>query len=259
MSDQSAEERFHFNRIASLYDTARPGYSSLLVDDLICLSKLKPGASVLDIGCGTGKSTLPFAQRGYKVCALDPGEEMMDICKRNLRAYANVRYELGSFETWAWSGEPFDLVVSGTAFHWVSEAAHGRLSDVLKSDGALGVFWHTFLNGNEPVYGTFNEIYKKHSPENYAADFAAAQEVFDRKREQKMLSLAGFKHWRVMRYYDYPTYDARRYVELMRTWSTHRNVDERLFEAVGSAINAAGGTIVKPVRTTVCLALRNGG
>jgi len=40
-------------------------------------------------------------------------------------------------------------------------------------------------------------------------------------------------------------YDAKRYVDLMRTWSTHRQVNETLFKEVGAAIDAAGGEIVK--------------
>jgi hypothetical protein len=57
--------------------------------------------------------------------------------------------------------------------------------------------------------------------------------------------MTGFRHWRVIRYYDDLLYDAKRYVDLMRTWSTHRQVNETLFKEVGAAIDAAGGEIVK--------------
>jgi trans-aconitate methyltransferase len=257
MSDSITEERFHFNGVAGLYDSARPGYPPLLIDDLICLSKANAGASILDIGCGTGKSTEPFAKRGYSVCALDPGIAMLELWKKNLQAYANVKYEVGSFETWTWSGRPFDLVVSGTAFHWVTEAGHRRLLDVLQPQGAIAVFWQTFLNGPDPVYGTIEELYQRYAPEIQVEDFHGTQEVFDRRREQQMLSMIGFRHWRVIRYYDDLLYDAKRYVDLMRTWSTHRQVNETLFREVGAAIDAAGGEIVKPVRTTLCLAQKD--
>jgi ubiquinone/menaquinone biosynthesis C-methylase UbiE len=257
MSDSITEERFHFNSVAGLYDSARPGYSSLLIDDLICLSKTKEGASVLDIGCGTGKSTEPFAKRGYSVCALDPGIAMLELCKKNLQAYTNVKYEVGSFETWDWHGSPFDLVVSGTAFHWVPDAGHRRVRDVLQPQGAIAVFWQTFLNGPDPVYRTIEELYQRHAPEIQVEDFHGTQEVFDRKREQQVLSMVGFSQWRVIRYYEYLSYDAKRYVDLMRTWSTHRDVSETLFSEVGSAIGASGGEIVKPVRTTLCLAQKD--
>jgi ubiquinone/menaquinone biosynthesis C-methylase UbiE len=249
MSDQTAEERFHFNSIATLYDSARPGYPALLIDDIIFLSKISPESSVLDIGCGTGKSAEPFAKRGYNVCALDPGAHMLEQCKRNLHGYPNVSFEMGSFETWTWSGQPFDLVISGTAFHWVPETARQKLTAILKPSGALGIFWHTFLNGPDPIYGKIDELYKRYAPENCVADFDATQEVFDRKREKQMLSMAGFGPWRVIRYYTDVEYDAKGYVDLMRTWSTHRNTNGMLFTEVGSAIKAAGGRIAKPIRT----------
>ena len=257
MIDQTTEERFHFNNVADLYDSARPDYPSLLADDLICLLKIPPDASILDVGCGTGKSTELFAKRGYSVYALDPGIHMLELCKRNLHAYASIRYEIGSFESWSWSGRPFDLIVSGTAFHWVPEAAHKQLTALLQPKGALAIFWHTFLSGSDPVHGTIQELYKKHSPENYDKDFHMAQEVFDRKREQQVLSIAGFGQWRTIRYYDDLLYGAKRYVELMRTWSTHRYVNEILFSEVKSAIDAAGGSITKPIRTTLCFAQRH--
>jgi SAM-dependent methyltransferase len=254
MSEQATEDRFHFNNHATLYDAVRPEYPSLLIEDLITLGGVPPGASILDIGCGTGKSTMPFAMREYSVCALDPGSNMLDRCRHNLKGYANVTYECGSFESWNWSGRKFDLVVSGTAFHWVSEAGHKKLSELLQPNGALGIFWHTFLSGSDPIYATINELYKKHAPEHFGEDNPEGLELFDLKRERLFLSIPGFADWRVIRYYTNYVYDSNRYVDLMRTWSTHRNIGEDLFREVGLALDANGGQIIKPIRTTLCLA-----
>jgi hypothetical protein len=60
-----------------------------------------------------------------------------------------------------------------------------------------------------------------------------------------------------MPYYDDLLYDAKPYVDLMKTWSTHSQVNETLFREVGAAIDAAGDEIVKPVRTTLCLAQKD--
>ncbi len=61
---------------------------------------------------------------------------MLELYKKNLFRYANVRYEMESFETWAWSGAPFDLIISGTAFHWVAETGHRQLTDILRPNGS---------------------------------------------------------------------------------------------------------------------------
>lgn len=48
------------------------------VQDLF-LSKLKEGASILDFGCGSGRDTRDFLQRGYWVTALDGSAELCRI------------------------------------------------------------------------------------------------------------------------------------------------------------------------------------
>ena len=41
---------------------------------------------VIEVGCGTGQMTLPFAQRGYTVVALDQGERLAALTRPALSA-----------------------------------------------------------------------------------------------------------------------------------------------------------------------------
>jgi ubiquinone/menaquinone biosynthesis C-methylase UbiE len=56
-----------FNDVARLYDQTRPGYPEALIEDAIRLSGIPSGGRILEIGCGPGKATLPFARRGYRM------------------------------------------------------------------------------------------------------------------------------------------------------------------------------------------------
>jgi ubiquinone/menaquinone biosynthesis C-methylase UbiE len=228
----------------------------MLVDDLIWLSKIPLRGQVLDVGCGTGKSTEPFAMRGFEVCALDPGANMLAVCKNKLRAYPNVKYQNIAFETCSVADQAFDLVVSGTAFHWVTEAGYAQLMRVLRPQGAVGIFWHTYLNGKEPFYERLDQIYQDHAPNLYVADLLTTQELDDRRKEERLLSWTGFGEWRVIRYYDRLPYSAKSYVDLLRTWSTHMNLTKPFFKAVEQAIKDVGGEVLKPIRTTLCFGRR---
>jgi ubiquinone/menaquinone biosynthesis C-methylase UbiE len=250
------EQREHFDTVASLYDAVRPGYPPLMVDDLLRLSGAGPGNTVLDIGCGTGKSTEPFLKRGLVATALDPGANMLAICKKRLSRYPSVQYWQSTFEDWSPDGAVFDLAISGTAFHWVDPTSHAKLLHVLKPDGWVGIFWHTFLNGSSAFYDQLNEIYRRHAPAMYVADMHAAQELADREKEIQLLAWSGFGQWRVNRYYETVRYDARGYVDLLHTWSTHTQLPEAFFEEVSRAIRDCGGSIEKPIRTTLCAARR---
>ena len=250
------EQREYFDTVARLYDSARPEYPSLMVDDLLSLSGVRPGDVVLDIGCGTGKSSEPFAKRGLKLTALDPGANMLAVCRERLSLYPGVRYEQAAFETWSPNGHVFDMVVSGTAFHWVAAAGHARLLDVLKPQGWVGVFGHTFLNGRDPFYDRLDRIYHDHAPSLYVSDLHAAQELADRQKEEQLLSWEAFGKWRIIRYYDNVEYDADGYSKLLRTWSTHVDLPQSFYGAVAAAIEDVGGHILKPIRTTLCAGRR---
>ena len=55
------------------------------VDFLLSLYPLKPGASILDIGCGTGRHSIELAKRGYQMTGLDLSEKMLEVAKTNAR------------------------------------------------------------------------------------------------------------------------------------------------------------------------------
>ena len=45
---------------------------------------LKPGASVLDLACGTGSSSLPYLRRGFQVSGADFSAEMLSVARAKL-------------------------------------------------------------------------------------------------------------------------------------------------------------------------------
>lgn len=65
-----------------------------------------PVRSVLDLACGTGLSTAPFAGRGLEVVGLDLSAEMLEEAARRLPGVAFARGDLRDFEL----GRSFDLV-----------------------------------------------------------------------------------------------------------------------------------------------------
>ena len=52
------------------------------VDFLVDVMELEPGASVLDVGCGTGRHSIELARRGYKVTGVDMSEGMLKEAAR---------------------------------------------------------------------------------------------------------------------------------------------------------------------------------
>src|SRR5262245_38526001 len=88
-----------FDASAPLYQRARPEYPSELYDRLVGVTGLKPGSELLEIGCATGKATLPLARRGFRITCLEPGRALAAEAGRLLAPF-DVEVLVSRFEDW---------------------------------------------------------------------------------------------------------------------------------------------------------------
>lgn len=160
--DDNLNKRAVFDTVAELYDQSRPGYPEKLFEDIISLSGIRDGGDILEIGCGTGQATMPFARRGYKMLCLDIGRNMAILAAKKCEAYPNVRFDLKYFEEWQPLERRFDLVVSGTAFHWVSpDVGYSKAAAVLKPNGAVAIFANYHPRPYTGFFVQSQSIYKR--------------------------------------------------------------------------------------------------
>ncbi len=240
-----------FDRVAELYDEARPGYPEQLFDDIILLSRIADGGRLLEIGCGTGKATLPFAERGYAMQCLELGKNLAALAAHNCRAYPHVEIKQTSFEDWQIERDSFDLVFSAQAFHWIPiEIAYAKSAAALKLGGHLALFWNTYPAEDAPMRHDLDEIYLRHAPE--IADRGAIRTV-----EKKRAQISGFINdsgcfgpVEVRQYPWMEVYSADGYIDLLNTYSDHISLSEttrsELFTAIHARIDERGGSIERP-------------
>ena len=89
-----------FDEDEELYDEMRPVYPEALIKDVLQLSEISQRGRILEIGCGTGQATIPFAQRGFSMLYLDVGANMISVARRKCRCFTNVDFLAVSFEEW---------------------------------------------------------------------------------------------------------------------------------------------------------------
>src|SRR3954452_19247184 len=167
MTDTDREMlRTTFGQDAELYDRCRPSYPPPLFTDLAALASLGAGARVLEIGCGTGQATLPLAQLGCTVVAMDLSPDMAAIARRNLAQFPNVTVVASAFEDWQPSNGTFDAVLSATAFHWLDpDVRMIKAADLLRPGGALGIVsTHHIAGGTNAFFADAQRCYERFDP-----------------------------------------------------------------------------------------------
>jgi SAM-dependent methyltransferase len=93
MAEKGMWEAF-FDAHASLYDENDYTKNTVAeVDFLLEELSLKKGASILDVGCGTGRHAIELARRGYVVTGIDVSARMLATAAEKAKA-ANVKVNL---------------------------------------------------------------------------------------------------------------------------------------------------------------------
>lgn len=106
--------------------------------DLLDLVTPIPGGRAVDLGCGTGELTAELHRRtgATETLGIDSSEAM--LAKAAPHAGGGLRFERGDIAAFAPS-EPFDLVFSNAAYHWVPDHPEllARLTRTVKPGGQL--------------------------------------------------------------------------------------------------------------------------
>lgn len=255
--------RTTFDRVVSLYDEARLGYPEALFEDVVSLSRIPEGGRILEIGCGTGKATLPLARRGYGILCVELGENLAAFTRRKLAGYPRVEVLTGAFEDWGEKESAFDLVVSAESFHWLKPApAYRKIFRALRPDGAIALFWNRPARSerDEGFFAAAREVYLREAPElveKHPPRLPKPDEVSGRAEGIEESGLFGAL---VVRRYPWEAeYDAESYTRLLGTYSDHISLDDavrdRLFRAIADLIDTEfGGRIVKGYVSVLYLA-----
>ncbi|MEU1591949.1 class I SAM-dependent methyltransferase [Streptomyces sp. NPDC005708] len=211
-----------FDEDAELYDRARPGYPPELYDDLVELAGACPGSRVREVGCGTGRATVPLAGRGRQITAVEAGAHMTAVA-------AAVEVVTADFENWPLPEEPFDAVVSATVFHWIDPAVRtAKAADAPRPGGALAVVpSRHVMGGTEEFFVEVQRCYERWDPDSPPGLRPPAAAGIDGSDHAEEVAQSGRFGPTVFRRYEQDlTYGTSDYLELLRTCSGHRALPE---------------------------------
>jgi SAM-dependent methyltransferase len=138
--DDVAARGFGSESSASTYEQYRPSYPLDAVDWLVDRFGLGPGATVVDVGAGTGKLTRLLVPTGAHVVAVEP----LDPMRGELEAAVPEAEALpGTAEDLPLPDSSVDAVVAAQAFHWFRPVeALAEMARVVRPGGGLSLVWN---------------------------------------------------------------------------------------------------------------------
>jgi SAM-dependent methyltransferase len=130
-----------FDADADAYDRTRPVFPDVLFDDMIRAARLGPGDRVVEIGCGTGQATVPLAERGLAVTAVELGAALADVARARTAGFPGVSVITSSFEDWQDADAvPVRAVAVFNALHWIDPGVrYAKPAAIVAPEGAMVV------------------------------------------------------------------------------------------------------------------------
>lgn len=230
-----------FGREAERYERTRPGYP----DELIARLMTDGPATVLDVGCGTGKAARLLVDQGCDVVGVEPDPLMAQIARR-----FGIHVEVATFEDWQSQGRTFDLVISAQAWHWV-DPTRGTLKahSVLNPSGRLAAFWNIYIH--EPAMrAALEDVYARVIPDSAGADCLALGRDSDPAGRAHMAAVESTSRFEPPEHDQYESvrqYTTDEWLDGLPTFSDHAQLPpERmaaLLDSVRGVIDQLGGVI----------------
>ena len=177
------DPRDRFSDRVDAYVRHRPTYPREVVESLRSDGLLQPGATVADVGSGTGISSALFVGAGCTVYGVEPNAAMRAAAERSLGRkspaapprvpgapiHARFHSVNGTAEATTLPDASVDLVVAGQAFHWFDRPpAKAEFRRILRPGGGAALFWNTrqltgspFAEGYETLLREYGTDYER--------------------------------------------------------------------------------------------------
>jgi SAM-dependent methyltransferase len=258
-----AQERSRlFDQQAEAYDRFRPTYPDAVIDEL--LGPLPAGLDVLDVGCGTGIASRQMAQRGAKVLGVELAPRMAEIARGH-----GVEVEIAAFEAWDAAGRTFDRVTSAQAWHWLDlPLATAKAAAVLRPGAKLCLIWNAGCQPDD-LADALEEVYTRVVPPGGHRLFRgyAASRSSDVKTglDSEIDAISAEPDFGAPTEKWFPwtrAYQRDEWLNQLVSRSDHAALEpmvrDRLFEAIGAAIDDQGGSFAMNFETVLITATRLG-
>lgn len=131
------DDKINSNRFlgfAQLYENSRPTIPAAACDMVLNYLEQKP-EQIVDLGCGTGLSTLVWAGICDNIIGIDPNEEMLSIAKQKSDKISFIK---AYSDNTTLPANATDIVICSQSFHWMNPTdTLAEVNRILKPNGVF--------------------------------------------------------------------------------------------------------------------------
>lgn len=148
-----------FSERVQHYIVSRPSYPPEALDAFALHTGLLPGATIADIGSGTGIFTKLLLGRGYEVLGVEPNAAMRIAAEQLLCEEEAFRSVPGRAEATGIPTATCDAVTAAQAFHWFDSArARDEIRRILKPGGSIVLIWNQRHLDTTPFLSAYEQF-----------------------------------------------------------------------------------------------------
>jgi SAM-dependent methyltransferase len=243
--------RVTFDRVAADYDAARPRYPESLINEVITLSGIPANGRILEVGCGPGIATIPFARRGYRMTCIELGSHLAALARVNCRDHPQVEIITCAFEDWSLERSAYDLFFSAEAFHWIPpEIGYPRAAAALKDGGSAALFWILDQQRDDDLAKAVDDVFLSWADKISAPERKLTPEWLIPIITENFKRCSSFGPVTVRQFAWSVNYSSERYAKLLGTRSANQlelGDKKRFLTEIAATVDAYGGRITMPL------------
>lgn len=206
-----------FIGFADIYEKTRPAAPRQAIDIIARYLNRKP-ACVVDLGSGTGLSTMVWAGIADEIIGIEPSPDMIGIANNKAEGDDSVRFLPGFSDATELADASADVVTCSQSFHWMDpERTLKEVQRILMDGGIFAVYdcdWPPVCrweaeNAYAELFSQVNELQTKHASPEYSAVFWPKEGHMENLRQY-----GAFRYVREVVFANAESCDADRYIAL---------------------------------------------
>jgi ubiquinone/menaquinone biosynthesis C-methylase UbiE len=206
----------------------RPAYSEGGLNAMLAIAAITGTCDICDIGAGIGHLTIPLADRGHRIVAVEPNDNMRELGIERTRSMPDISWRKGTGEESGCDSNSFEFVTFGSSFNVTNRSqALIEAHRILRPGGWFACMWnHRDLE--DPIQADVEDI---------ISSFVPGYDYGTRREDQTQTIRDSGLFDRPYRI-DAPVLHRMAVVDWVEAWRSHatlaRQAGDRMEEIVGA-------------------------